>query len=259
MGGEIRMSEDDRSLLAMAAARMSPASIAGTMGWSERRVTARLATLKAEAEAATVVREDGEAAGATEGLRLAVASIQVLAVVTVGEGMRRLAAGLPDLGVAQLSMKVMAEAEPEVHPVAALAIPAPAPGEPVCKSTPWTEAEDRRLRTVWATTPWGESEALVRALDRTLGAIRQRAKLLRLGRMGQGLPVAPVMKRLRRMPVRPLEPMGERRGVEVLKPVTETRLRYCRWFHEAAWPVGEIAALFDVAEGELAQALGVIQ
>lgn len=38
---------DDDSLLAMAAARMSSASIAMTMGWSEARVYNRLAKLKA--------------------------------------------------------------------------------------------------------------------------------------------------------------------------------------------------------------------
>lgn len=43
--------------------------------------------------------------------------------------------------------------------------------------------------------------------------------------------------------------------VEVLRPVTPRRLRFCRRFLKAGWPLAEVAVLFDLAPDALAAAL----
>ena len=59
---------------------------------------------------------------------------------------------------------------------------------------------------------------------------------------------------------RPAQPasaawLRPRSGVERLRPLTHARLRFCRWFLAAGWPVQEVASLFDLDVERLAEAL----
>jgi hypothetical protein len=163
--GGLRLTEDDRSLLAMASSGMKMSSIAMTMGWSEKRAVSRLAKLKADAAPKAITLT-----GLSD-------SLPALLALVAGRGLLRLVEGLSCV--------------PVPKPRAAVKAKAPPPKVP------------------------GHRVALVK--------------------------------------------LGKRSGIEVLRPMTPSRLRFARWFHEADWPVDDIAALFDLSPGDLAKGLGVSQ
>ena len=52
------------------------------------------------------------------------------------------------------------------------------------------------------------------------------------------------------------DPISTRpRAVEILRPLTPRRLRYATWFRQAGWRLPEIAELFDLDLGALAEVL----
>lgn len=180
-----RITEDDQAVLAMEASRMSLDSIASTMGWSRRRLEARLAVLKAALEAPPPVVKPVATMGA---IALTIAPINRgrMLGTRLRHAFEAILAVLPAMAAIQSSREAVSS--PPATP-------------------PTRTARPRRAKSLSA--------------------------------------------------MRPAAALGDRQGVEVLKPLTEKRLRFCRWFHEAAWPVEEIAYLFDLPSGDLAQALGV--
>lgn len=58
------------------------------------------------------------------------------------------------------------------------------------------------------------------------------------------------------VPMRRPPPAPPKSGVERVRPVTPAIARYAGWFAAARWPLDQVAWLFDVAEPDLAAALG---
>ncbi|MBX3480105.1 MAG: hypothetical protein KF842_06870 [Caulobacter sp.] len=122
----------------------------------------------------------------------------------------------------------------------------------------WSSAEDALLRRALSDGRPDPVGRTARATGRSENSVRSRMRLL-----GLKPPGAPAIVPTIDKPPRPwrgrgapaLSRVGERAGVETLKPITGARLRYATWFHRAHWPVEEIAALFDVDAGDLQRAL----
>ncbi len=327
--------QDDDALLAMQTARMSLDSIAATMGWSRRRVEARLAQL-AEPKVRPLdlgdlvgmvdqIRRAPDEAGrrqqvyalraglALDGISVAIAGIpreaarqraasraalgllladfgrdlfRGLRAEAAFAGIGRLVEGLPRLAwrlvrraleaiLVEIPRAAVRDAEDRrLREAAREAIADPArvsaavetmranlaePPRPLAAHRrTWTADEDALLTRVWRSEVVNAAETAARLLGRKIPACRARAKELSLRRPdirqrigGEGA------ARVRTCRTPPLVEPAERRGVVFVRPLTPRRRRYCRWFHEAAWEVDEIAALFDVAGRDLAEALGV--
>jgi hypothetical protein len=304
----VTLSEDDQCLLAMNASGMRMASIAATMGWTERRVTARLAKLAVAAERAGAEPAAAELADpATEPLLFwlsaLAAMLPAMAAVQAARGLARLNETLPVIasvlavqGIARVvkslpSMAVAVRVFPPKPLPSTIASsdcsPLPRAGELVGLSmilppdvpTPvvarpataapvtggivrWTAEEDVLLRESLADGQRDPIGRVVRASGRSEYAVRARMQKLGLRLFGAAAPV-PTLDQpplpVRGAPRRAMRAVGERAGVETLRTLTPARLRYAGWFHQAGWHVEEVAYLFDLPVGDLAQALGVMQ